>query len=64
MRAALEEMAGRGTRFLVAIRRGADGRVHTLADAPVPPRFAGLFTQIPESRFRVDASSTALRTAC
>ena len=58
MRAALEEMAGRGTRFLVAVRRDAGGRVHTLADAPVPARFAGLFSQIPEGRFSVDASST------
>ena len=63
MRAALEEMAGRNTRFLVAVRQDAGGRVHTLADAPIPERFAGLFTEIPESRFRVDASSTELRAS-
>lgn len=63
MHAALEEMAGRRTHFLVAVRRDAAGRVLSLADAPVPARFAGLFTQIPESRFRVDASSTELRAA-
>jgi nicotinic acid mononucleotide adenylyltransferase/nicotinamide mononucleotide (NMN) deamidase PncC len=63
MLAALEEMAARGARFLVAARRDAAGRVHSLADAAVPARFAGLFTQIPESRFRVDISSTALRAS-
>jgi len=61
MYAALEEIAGHGARFLVAARRDAAGRVHSLADAVVPARFAGLFTQIPESRFRVDVSSTELR---
>jgi nicotinic acid mononucleotide adenylyltransferase/nicotinamide mononucleotide (NMN) deamidase PncC len=63
MHAALEEMAARGARFLVAVRRDAAGRVHSLADAAVPARFSGLFTQIPESRFRVDISSTELRTS-
>jgi nicotinamide mononucleotide (NMN) deamidase PncC len=63
MDAALEEMAARGARFLVAARRNAAGRVHSLADAVVPARFAGLFTQIPESRFRVDISSTELRAS-
>jgi nicotinamide mononucleotide (NMN) deamidase PncC len=61
MDAALEEMARRGARFLVAVRRDAAGRVRSLADAAVPARFAGLFTQIPESRFRFDTSSTELR---
>lgn len=61
MHDALEEMAERGTRFLVAVRRDQGGRVHSLADADVPPRFAGLFREIPESRFRVDTSSTELR---
>jgi hypothetical protein len=63
MHAALEEMAARGARFLVAARRDAAGHVHSLADAAVPARFAGLFTQIPESRFRVDISSTELRAS-
>jgi hypothetical protein len=63
MHAALEEMAARGARFLVASRRDAAGRVHSLADAAVPSRFAGLFTQIAESRFRVDISSTDLRAS-
>ena len=63
MLAALDEMAERGTRFLVAVRRDAAGRVHGLADAAIPDRFAGLFTEIPEARFRVDVSSTEIRTA-
>jgi len=62
MRAALEEMAARGCRFLVAVRRDPAGRLRSLADAPIPEEFTGLFTQIPESRFRLDTSSTELRT--
>jgi nicotinamide mononucleotide (NMN) deamidase PncC len=63
MHAALAEMTGRGARFLVAVRRDAAGRVRSVADARIPARFAGLFTQIPESRFRLDTSSTEIRTA-
>jgi hypothetical protein len=61
MHAALQEMAERGAHFLVAVRRDEGGRVRSLADAVVPARFAGLFTEIPESRFRFDVSSTDLR---
>jgi hypothetical protein len=61
MDAALDEMAGHGARFLVAARRDASGRLRSLADAAIPARFAGLFTAIPDTRFRVDASSTDLR---
>jgi len=61
MRAALGEMAGRGCRFLVAVRRDPAGRLRSVADAPIPAEFIGLFTQIPESRFRLDTSSTELR---
>ena len=61
MTAALQEIADRGCRFLVAVRAGAGERVLTLGDVTVPPRFAHLFTAIPESRFRVDASSSDIR---
>ncbi|PWU23704.1 MAG: hypothetical protein C5B48_08115 [Candidatus Rokuibacteriota bacterium] len=61
MEAALDEMAERGVRFLVAVRRDATGTLRSLDDAAIPPRYAGLFTAIPESCFRVDVSSTALR---
>ncbi|HUG38158.1 MAG TPA: CinA family protein [Candidatus Limnocylindrales bacterium] len=63
MHAALQEMADRGARFLVAVRRDAAGRLRSIDDAGIPSRFAGLFTQIPESRFRFDASSTELRAS-
>src|SRR5262249_48190385 len=63
MHAALDEMARRGARFLVAVRRDAGSRVRSLADAAVPTRFAGLFSEIPESRFRFDTSSSELRAA-
>lgn len=61
MLAALREMADRGCRFLVAVRVDAAGRVRSLADAAIPQGFARLFTAIPESRFRIDASSSAIR---
>jgi hypothetical protein len=61
MAAALQEIADRGCRFLVAVRAGTDERMLSLADVAVPPRFAHLFTPIPESRFRLDASSSDIR---
>jgi hypothetical protein len=61
MIAALREMADRGCRFLVAVRVDGAGRVRSLADAAIPQEFAQLFTAIPESRFRIDASSSAIR---
>jgi Cytidylyltransferase-like len=61
MAAALQEMADRGCRFLVAVRVDAGGRVRSLADVAVPPRFTPLFAAIPESRFRLDSSSTEIR---
>jgi hypothetical protein len=61
MRAALEEMAAAGVSFLVAGRIDVAGRVRALSDIPVPPRHAGLFTEIPVHRFRVDTSSSEIR---
>jgi len=61
MTAALQEIADRGCRFLVAVRVDAAARVRALADTPIPARFAHLFTPIPESRFRLDASSSEIR---
>lgn len=61
MIAALREMAEGGSRFLVAVRADGAGRVRSLADVAIPPAFAELFTAIPESRFRIDASSSAIR---
>jgi Cytidylyltransferase-like len=61
MHGALEEIANSGSSFLVAVRIDAVGRVRALNDIPVPRRYADLFTEIPEHRFRVDTSSSEIR---
>src|SRR5262249_39047363 len=61
MQMALEEIANSGASFLVAVRIDAAGRVCTLKDIPVPQRYADLFTEIPEQRFRFDTSSSEIR---
>ena len=57
---ALADMWVWGSRFLVAGRL-ADGRFHDLSDVPIPEGFRPLFSSVPESRFRMDLSSTELR---
>jgi hypothetical protein len=61
MHMALEEIANSGSSFLVAVRIDAAGRVLALNDIPVPRRYADLFTEIPEHRFRSDTSSSEIR---
>jgi Cytidylyltransferase-like len=61
MHGALEEIANSGSSFLVAVRIDAAGRVRALNDILVPRRYADLFTEIPEHRFRVDTSSSEIR---
>ena len=61
MHVALEEIASSGASFLMAVRRDAAGRIRALSDIPVPRRYADLFTEIPEHRFRLDASSSEIR---
>ena len=61
MHAALEEIANSGSSFLVAVRIDAAGRVRALNEIPVPQRYADLFSEIPEHRFRVDTSSSEIR---
>ncbi len=61
MHAALEEMATSGNRFLVAVRIDAAARVRVLSDISVPRRYADLFAEIPEHRFRFDTSSSEIR---
>jgi hypothetical protein len=58
---ALEEIGGLGASFLVAVRVDAAGRVRGLSDIAVPGRYTDLFTPIPEGRFRMDLSSSAIR---
>ncbi len=60
MRAAFNAVRAAGCRFLVA------GRVHgyrflTLRDVKLPAGYRELFEEIPEDRFRMDISSTAIR---
>jgi hypothetical protein len=61
MHGALEEIATSGSSFLVAVRIDAAGRVRALNDVPVPRRYADLFIEIPEHRFRLDISSSEIR---
>lgn len=58
----LEEIEGNGCEFLVAGRQIQKGFM-SLSDVRVPERFQALFTEIPESKFRMDISSTEIRTA-
>jgi Cytidylyltransferase-like len=61
MHAALDEIANAGSSFLVAVRIDAAARVRGLSDIPVPRGYAGLFSEIPEHRFRFDTSSSEIR---
>lgn len=63
MLTALAEMWGAGCRFSVAGRVDASGVFRTLADVGLPAGFHPLFSNIPESAFRSDVSSTAIRSA-
>jgi len=61
MHDALEEIGNSGGSFLVAVRIDAAARVRTLSDILVPRRYADLFSEIPEHRFRLDTSSSEIR---
>lgn len=61
MHVALDEIGNAGGTFLVAVRVDAAGQVRMLDDIAVPRRYADLFTPIPEERFRLDTSSSAIR---
>jgi hypothetical protein len=58
---ALSLVRDHGCRFIVAGRLFND-RFRTLSDLTIPPGFADLFLDLPESSFRVDLSSSELRT--
>ena len=58
--AAIEELAGLGCRFLVYGRIDA-GVFRELSDMTLPPPLAAISSGVPESEFRNDVSSTALR---
>ncbi len=61
MMEALAEIQALGCHFLVAGRADSAGEFRTLAEIPMPSRFAAMFTAIPETHFRHDISSTQLR---
>ena len=61
MLAALDELSGAGCMFLVAGRSGGPGVFRSLADVEIPVEYRHMFEAIPESRYRVDISSTELR---
>jgi hypothetical protein len=61
MHLALEEIGNSGGSFLVAVRVDGGARLRTLSDIVVPRRYASLFSEIPEERFRVDTSSSEIR---
>lgn len=61
MLTALAEMWASGSRFLVGGRH-YNGSFKTLEDIALPQGFYPLFQGIPESDFRADVSSTALRS--
>ena len=58
--AALADIRAAGCRFLVA-GRAVGGVFRTLSDIAIPERFRDLFSELPESVFRLDLSSTAIR---
>lgn len=59
---ALDEMRRNGCRFLVAGRVDGD-KFLTLSDVAIPDGFDDMFTDIPETAFRSDISSTQIRNA-
>jgi len=61
MHVALDEIGNSGASFLVAVRVDAGARVRALSDIQVPRRYADLFSEIPEHRFRFDMSSSEIR---
>jgi hypothetical protein len=61
MHVALEQIANAGCSFLVAVRIDPAARLRALSDVPVPRRYADLFNEIPEHRFRFDTSSSEIR---
>jgi hypothetical protein len=62
MRQALGSFRVQGCRFLVAGRVGCESKLVKLSDLTVPAEFADLLAEIPEEAFRIDLSSTAIRS--
>ena len=60
--AAVEEMRSLGSRFLVYGRIDETGSFKTANDFPLPQALKAICTNVPESEFRSDLSSTAMRS--
>jgi Cytidylyltransferase-like len=60
MKASLEHLRSRGAKFLVAGRSSKDD-FKTLGDIEIPDEYRDMFSEIPESAFKMDISSTELR---
>ncbi len=63
MAESLNDLRIRGCRFLVAGRVNAEGTFVGLDDLRIPTAHRDLFDAIPAGEFRVDLSSTQLRTS-
>jgi hypothetical protein len=61
-RQAIRTLADLGCRFLVAARTDPTGRLQTLEDLAVPQEWRPLFDGIDPREFRMDISSTQLRS--
>jgi hypothetical protein len=62
MIAALKRIEACGCSFLVAGRADDDGTYQRAGELAVPDEFAGMFRAIPGEQFRIDLSSTELRS--
>lgn len=58
---ALHKLRDNGSSFLVAGRGSAQDGFRTLQDVDIPADFADMFTELPESIFRMNISSTEIR---
>lgn len=61
--AALATLREAACTFLTAVRVDLSGRVWRLQDLEIPPACREMFLELPESRFRLDISSTEIRTS-
>lgn len=64
MAEALQRLRSHGCRFLVASRVNTAGAFLGLDDLGIPSAHGDLFTALPACEFRMDLSSTQLRSAC
>lgn len=63
MLAALNQIRSQGCRFLVAGRVAENGVYYSATQLPIPDGYGDLFVPIPDSRFRLDISSTQIRAS-